>query len=64
MQAGSEERRWLERDMQACTDKIRVLHMCQALQFTNTLSKKQLAAMCVQVRCSTVRYVAVHYVRL
>lgn len=47
LQAGSEERRRLERRMQACNDKIKVLNFCVGLQLTNTLSKKQLAAMCV-----------------
>jgi len=37
----------LERRIQACTDRIKVLFFCQVLQFTNTLSKKQLATLFV-----------------
>jgi hypothetical protein len=33
--------------MEACTNKIKVLHYCLVLQFTNTLTKKQLATACV-----------------
>lgn len=47
LQAGSEERQQLEARMEACNAKIKVLNFCVGLQLTNTLSKKQLAAMCV-----------------
>lgn len=47
LQEGSEERRRLERRLQGVTNKMKVLHYCLLLQFTNCLTKKQLAAMCV-----------------
>lgn len=47
LQDGSEQRRFLEGRMQAVTNKMKVLNFCLVLQFTNSLTKKQLAAMCV-----------------
>lgn len=47
LQEGSQERRWLEQRIAACTHKMKVLHYCLALHFTNRLTKWQLAAMCV-----------------
>jgi hypothetical protein len=47
LQDGTWERQHLEQQMEACTNKLKVLHYCLVLQVTNTLTKKQLAAMCV-----------------
>jgi hypothetical protein len=47
VQEGDKERE-LERHMQGVTNKIRVLFYCLTLQYANTLSRKQLAVMCVQ----------------
>ena len=40
--------RGLEAGMTACFNKVRVLTYCLILQMANTLTKTQLATMCVQ----------------
>lgn len=37
-----------ERRMEACTNKMRVLHYCQAVNWTNVLTRKQLATLFMQ----------------
>jgi hypothetical protein len=47
LQDGTQERQRLELALQMCTNKIKALNFCMLLHLTNTLTKKQLATMCV-----------------
>lgn len=46
-QHGTEERQQLERRIQSVINKLKVVSYCLTVQLTNTLTRKQLALMCV-----------------